>query len=95
MKAELGYLPVHLTGTHRMLDGIHDGRVFRQAHSWELKAAPDGFTYYAATDVSPVQVIVHDDLPLVGTQFHPEYATDEYPAGRVLIRNFMKWSNLI
>lgn len=95
MKAELGYLPVQITGTHRMLDGIGDAPVFRHAHSWELKAVPVGFTNYAATDITPVQMIVHDDLPIVGTQFHPEYATDEYPAGRVLIENFMKWSNLI
>jgi len=32
---------------------------------------------------------------MVGTQFHPEYATDEHPAGRLLIENFMKWSDLI
>ncbi len=95
MKAELGYLPVRITGTHRMLDGIGDAPVFRHAHSWELKAVPDGFTNYAATGISPVQMIVHDDLPIVGTQFHPEYATDEHSAGRILIRNFMKWSNLI
>ncbi len=95
MKAELGYLPMQLIGTHRMLDGIGDAPVFRQAHSWELKAVPDGFTNYAATDISPVQMIVHDDLPIVSTQFHPEYATDEHPAGRILIKNFMKWSNLI
>ena len=95
MKVEFGYLPVHLTGSHRMLAGIGDAPVFRHAHSWELKAVPDGFTNYAATDISSVQMIVHDDLPIVGTQFHPEYATDDHPAGRVLIKNFMKWSNLI
>ncbi|MEA2010380.1 MAG: hypothetical protein U9N78_06730 [Actinomycetota bacterium] len=95
MKTEFGYLPVRLTGKHRMLDGVGEAPVFRHAHSWELKAVPDGFTNYAATDVSPVQMIVHDDLPIVGTQFHPEYATDEHPAGRILIRNFLKWSNLI
>ena len=95
MKAELDYLPVQLAGTHRMLDGIGDAPVFRHAHSWELKAVPDGFTNYAATDISPVQMIVHNDLPIVGTQFHPEYATDEHPAGRILIENFMKWSNLL
>lgn len=95
MKAEFGYLPVRFTGSHRMLDGIGNAAVFRHAHSWELKAVPGGFTNYAATDVSPLQMIVHDDLPIVGTQFHPEYATDEHPAGRILIENFMKWSNLI
>lgn len=95
MKVELGYLPVDLTGSHRMLNGLGDAPVFRQAHSWELKAVPEGFTNYAATDISPVQLIIHDDLPIVGTQFHPEYATEENPAGRILIENFMKWAELV
>ncbi|MGI9667148.1 MAG: glutamine amidotransferase-related protein [Acidimicrobiia bacterium] len=95
MKVELGYMPVELTGSHRMLDGIGDAPVFRHAHSWELKAVPEGFTNYASTSVSPVQLIVHDELPLVGAQFHPEYATKENPAGRTLIENFMKWADLI
>jgi len=95
MKTEFGYLPVQLTGMHPILDGVGDAPVFRHAHSWELKAVPVGFTNYAATAISDVQMIVHDDLPIVGTQFHPEYATDEHPAGSVLIENFMKWANLI
>lgn len=95
MKVELGYLPVTLSGTHPLFDGLGDSPVFRHAHSWELKAVPGGFTNYASTDISQVQLMVHDELPLVGTQFHPEYATDEYPAGRVLIHNFMRWTNLI
>jgi gamma-glutamyl-gamma-aminobutyrate hydrolase PuuD len=31
---------------------------------------------------------------MVGTQFHPEYWTDEHPAGRTLIANFLTWAGL-
>ncbi|MDJ0791018.1 MAG: hypothetical protein QNJ71_03890 [Acidimicrobiia bacterium] len=95
MKAELGYLPVSVDRQHPILVGLGEAPIFRHAHSWELKAVPNGFTNYASTEVSPIQLIVHDDVPIVGTQFHPEYATDEHPAGRRLIENFMRWSGLI
>ena len=32
---------------------------------------------------------------MIGTQFHPEYWTDEHPAGKTLITNFMQWADLI
>ena len=95
MTVERGYLPVEVTAPHPLLEGLGEAPVFRQAHSWELKTVPDGFTNYASSPVSPIQLIVHDQLPIVGTQFHPEYATDEHPAGRRLIENFMRWSGLI
>jgi GMP synthase-like glutamine amidotransferase len=93
-KAEFGYLPVDVTGDHPLLEGLGSSPVFRHAHTWELKAVPDGFTNHASTAVSPVQLMIHDDLPIVGTQFHPEYGTDEHPAGTALIANFMRWAGL-
>ena len=39
--------------------------------------------------------MVDDEHRIVGTQFHPEYATEEHPAGDILIRNFMEWAGLI
>lgn len=94
MKAELGYLPVRVLAEHPILRGLDEAPVVRHAHSWELKDVPAGFSNYAATDLSRVQLIVHDDLPIVGAQFHPEYATDEHPAGRVMIENFLRWAGV-
>jgi GMP synthase-like glutamine amidotransferase len=67
----------------------------RQAHSWEAKAVPDGFENYGETAVSPYQIIIHNSLPIIGTQFHPEYYTEEYPAGQTLIENFCRLAELI
>lgn len=94
MKKEFGYFPVTLTATHSLLENLGDAPVFRHAHSWELKNVPEGFRILAETDITPVQMMVHETLPLLGTQFHPEYYTDEYPAGRTLIENFLRWANL-
>ena len=95
MIQEFGYMPVHVQGQHPLLHKLGQAPVFRQAHSWEIKSLPSGFVNYAHTDVTPLQLIVHQELPLVGTQFHPEYYTDEHPAGRQLIENFFTWAGVI
>lgn len=41
--------------------------------------------------MTPIQLIVHDELP-VG--FHPEYATEEHPAGRPLIAESLAWAGV-
>jgi len=95
MKKEFGYMPVRILKPHPLLEGLGEAPIMRQAHSWELKSMPAGFSLYASTDLSPLQVIIHDRLPLIGTQFHPEYYTDEHPAGRKLIENFVRFAGLI
>jgi GMP synthase-like glutamine amidotransferase len=90
LKKELGYKPIQINTKHPVLDKLDDNPVFRHAHSWELKDLPKGFTNYASTEISPYQLIIHDSLPLMGTQFHPEYYTEQHPAGRTLIENFLK-----
>lgn len=75
---EVGYLPVTLGADHPLTEGLGDGPVFRQHHTWEIKTVPDGFVNHASTDVTPNQLVIGSDLPIVGSQFHPEYFTDEH-----------------
>ena len=93
-RTEFGYEPVELIGDHPLLDGLDRHPVFRQAHASELKDAPDGFVNLARSDVTELQFLAHDSLPLAGTQFHPEWWTDEHPAGRRLIANFCDWAGV-
>jgi len=93
-RKELGYQPVDLIGEHPLLAGLGPHPVFRHAHTSELKDTPDGFVNLARTDVTELQYLAHETLPLAGTQFHPEYWTDEHPAGRRLIANFCDWSGV-
>ncbi len=95
LKKEMGYKEVNLLANHPLLEGLNNKPIFRHAHSWEVKNLPEGFINLASTETTPLQMMVHQRLPLLGTQFHPEYYTDEHPAGRILIENFMKWSGLI
>ncbi len=92
---EAGYRPVELLGEHPLLAGIEPQPVVRHAHALEVPVPPEGFTTLASTPVTAVQMAVDDDRRMVGTQFHPEYYTDEHPAGRVMIENFLRWAEIV
>jgi GMP synthase (glutamine-hydrolysing) len=94
---EFGYHPIVLddgADAHPLLDGLGNAPVFRHAHGLQVMEPPTGFDNLASTPVTPVQMIVNDDRRMVGTQFHPEYWTDEHPDGRALIANFLRWANI-
>ncbi|MEO0493936.1 MAG: hypothetical protein AAF081_11020 [Actinomycetota bacterium] len=91
---ELGYDPVRLVGDHPLHEGLGDAPVFRHAHSYHLPRLPDGFVRLAETDPCPIQLAAHGERPLAGAQFHPEYWTDDAPAGERLIANFLRWAGV-
>jgi GMP synthase (glutamine-hydrolysing) len=92
---EVGYNPIEMLGDHPLLHGLGPNPVFRHAHGLHVPEAPAGFQVLARTAVTPVQLAINDERRMIGTQFHPEYWTDEHPAGRTLITNFMQWADLI
>lgn len=94
-RTETGYLPVESIVEHPILTDLSESPVFRHFHGLELKNLPTGFSNYARTDTTEIQLAIHDTLPLGGSQFHPEYYTDEHPDGRRLIENFCRWSGII
>jgi GMP synthase (glutamine-hydrolysing) len=96
--AEFGYHPVEVLSPgsdHALLAGLGTDPVFRHAHALHIAEPPTGFRSLASTPVTPIQLAVDDDRRQVGTQFHPEYWTDEHPAGRTLITNFLRWSGIV
>ena len=93
---EFGYEKVDVVAEgHPMLKGLGKEPIVRHAHRFELKRIPDDFEVLASTELWEIQMIAHKNLPIVGTQFHPEYYTDEHPAGRIMIENFCKLAGLI
>ena len=85
---ESGYLSVHKTADHPLWEGLGEEIEVMEAHYWELKSVPAGFDTFAATDMTPIQLMVHRSLPLVGTQFHPEEFDEQHPDGRKFLENF-------
>lgn len=88
---ELGYFPVEITEGHPVLDGVGDTPIVRHAHRLHVPEPPTGFRILGRTGRTPSQIIVDDDRRAFATQFHPEYWTDEHPAGRRMIANFLRW----
>ncbi len=93
--AEFGYHPIDvLDGSHPVLAGLSEAPTFRHAHGLHIPNPPHGFQTFASTPATPVQIAIDDERRMVGTQFHPEYWTDEHPDGRTMIENFLRWAQV-
>ena len=91
---EVGYHPIELMGEHALLDDLGQAPIFRHAHGLHVPDLPHGFEAFARTEITPVQLAISDDRRIIGTQFHPEYWTDEHPGGKTLIENFLRWAGV-
>lgn len=60
-----------------------------ESHCDEVKNLPEGFACTASNQVSEIQAMQHNSLPLFGVQFHPELFDDEHPHGRTILENFL------
>lgn len=92
---EFGYEKIDVIKNHPVLEGLGKEPIVRHAHRFELKETPKDFEVLASTDMCYIQMMAHKSRPVVGTQFHPEYFTDEHPAGRIMIENFCKMAGLL
>ncbi len=91
---EAGYHPVEIRANHALIEGLGSEPVFRHAHGLEVPDLPAGFELLASSPVTINQMAVDNERKVLGTQFHPEYYTDEFPAGEQLIRNFLRWAGV-
>ena len=87
---ESGFMQVRQTAPHQLFDGLGDEMTFLEAHYWEIKGEPEGFQTFAESDITPIQFMAHESMPLFGTQFHPESFDDEHTDGRTFLENFFK-----
>ena len=85
---ESGFLPVRKLVDHPLFSGLSEEFVMLEAHYWEIKRLPAGFQNFAETDITPIQFMAHENLPLFATQFHPEAWDSENEDGRKLLQNF-------
>ena len=85
---ERGFLPVRVLDASDLLEGLPgEVRVF-QDHEDEVAVLPPGFRVLAESDACAVQAIADPARRWWGTQFHPEEATSEHPAGERVLRTF-------
>ena len=94
---EFGYHPVRVESAHAdhpVVTGIGSHPIVRHAHGLHVPTPPPTWEVLATNDITEVQLAVDNRRRIVGTQFHPEYWTDEHPAGRTIIANFLRWSSV-
>ena len=90
---EFGYEPVRLVGDHP----LHDGSAPPRLPSCALvpPAIASRRVCAAGRDRSvSIQLAAHEERPLAGAQFHPEYWTTDNPDGERLIHNFLRWAGV-
>ena len=87
-EAERGFLSVDITDGDGLFRGLPEQVTVYQSHTDEITVLPEEFRVLATSPQSRIQAIAADPLRFWGTQFHPERATDEHPAGRVILENF-------
>ncbi len=88
-ESERGFLPIEIIdGDEGLFKGLPERVTVYQSHTDEITTLPGAFRVLATSAHSRIQAIAADSLGFWGTQFHPERATDEHPAGRVVLENF-------
>lgn len=87
---EFGYTEITVQHDHPLLQGLGERFPCMQMHSYTVSAVPDGFTLLASTEKCPVQMIAHNERPIVGMQFHPELQNEAHRDGERLLQNFFK-----
>lgn len=73
-----------------LFEGLPERITVWESHCDEVKNLPDDFICTAGNDVSEIQAMQHNSLPLFGVQFHPELFDDEHSHGRTILENFLK-----
>ncbi len=87
-ESERGFLEIELADRDGLFRDLPERITVYQSHTDEITELPAAFRVLASSPTSRIQAIADDSLGFWGTQFHPERATDEHPAGRVVLENF-------
>jgi GMP synthase (glutamine-hydrolysing) len=87
-RPEHGFLPIDLLDTSDLLRDLPHHPVVFHDHTDEITKLPEEFRVLAASPDCAVQAIAAPERRWWGTQFHPEEASSEHPAGLQVLRTF-------
>lgn len=79
---------IHLDNSLPIFNNIPETISVMRYHSLILENVPRDFKLIASTSAKEIMAIHHQELPLIGLQFHPESILTEY--GIQMITNFVK-----
>lgn len=87
---EWGMYPVDVVAKDPLFAGCGKRVRVQQFHRSEIKTLGRDLVVLASTRDCRVQAFVHGRKPVYGVQFHPEEASEAYPDGARILRNFFK-----
>jgi GMP synthase (glutamine-hydrolysing) len=88
---ERGFCAVEVeSDANEVFSGLPEKLDVWESHCDEVKNLPNDFVRTATNEVSAIQAMQHNSLPLVGVQFHPELFDDEHQHGRIILENFLR-----
>jgi GMP synthase-like glutamine amidotransferase len=87
---EWGVYPVRIVKADPLFAGCGESVRVQQFHRSEVKTLGRDLILLASSPACRVQTFVHRRKPLYGVQFHPEEATEAYPDGFKILRNFFR-----
>lgn len=73
---------------HVVFDGIDSPTEVGRYHSWCVESLPESLKKIAQTEDGEIMAFVHDALPIVGLQFHPESIMTTH--GYIMMENWLK-----
>ncbi len=85
---EWGVWPIEIVEDDPLFEGLTSPMRIWVMHCGETTVIPDGFRLLASSADCRVQALVHEELPIYGTQFHPEKRQEGYPDGFRVLSNF-------
>jgi GMP synthase (glutamine-hydrolysing) len=87
-RAEHGFLPIAIHDSTDLLRDLPGEVTVFQDHTDEITLLPAGFRVLASSRDCRIQAIGDAERRWWGTQFHPEEATFEHPAGGRMLETF-------
>jgi GMP synthase (glutamine-hydrolysing) len=85
-KREYGRSAVRIQSPSPLLEGLPDGFVSWMSHGDTIQIVPPGYRVIAATENDLPAIVVHENKPIYGLQFHPEVTHTQH--GERLLENF-------
>ena len=86
---ETGYCRITKDKPCRLFENLPSPFFGYNQHRDELKQIPEGFERTATGNMCAIQAMQKIGAPVFGLQFHPEWAIDQFPAGRMILENFL------
>ena len=87
---EWGMYPVQVIKPDPLFAGCGERVRVQQFHRSEVKTLGRELTVLASSPACRVQTFVHRKKPVYGVQFHPEEASEAYPDGFRILKNFFR-----